>query len=202
MRALLLTLFMFVLLTASYATKAQKLFLINKTLLRTNWRELLDVRTGNGVVKAFHRFGKDDEGYYLELKVFRDPGHKPILSKAPELINVYFTKEDKVQFTLLMNKGIVILPVRDTNIIHLPDSKVDCSYVRFAATEAQLNDLIQNKSVNLMFTGSGEKVEKEMRDDLNFDIRSAASAILIQRDIRGEKLHIHEKTLTGKKLIE
>jgi hypothetical protein len=202
MRALFLTLFVFALLSTGYTTKAQKLFLINKSRLQTNWHGLLEERGEDGVIKGRYRFCKDDKGYYFELAIFRHPGKRQPFEKKRERVGIYFTPEDKIQFTLLMNKGIVSLPVRDTTMIHSENSGIDFGYIRFAATEPQLNDIIQNKSVNITFTASGEKVEKELNDDINFDLRSAASAIVTQRDIRGEKLRTYERTLTGKALIE
>ncbi|MBS1771587.1 MAG: hypothetical protein JST82_01915 [Bacteroidetes bacterium] len=153
---------------------SQRLFKTPDGVTATDFLNLVEYSQGKYKLLISQRFVKEGDAYYLELRMLNKKGGEP-----------GFLKGGRLHFYMMFHKGEVDVQCTEVKDLNNEGQKY---YARYPLTEKDIDMFIQNKFTNFILETAVTTIDAEGDNRVNYDIRSAAAAIITGRDIRGEKI--------------
>lgn len=167
-----------------YVAKSQDLFSHPDGTITTNQEKLFAKKDKIGTRVADQRFIKRNDSIFIELEVREQYADMVNIKEGYNLI-----------FYFQMHKGQVKTKANKINITwhpHKPFSskKISHTVVEYFLSEAQVDSIIQNKSRNITMQTTVDVLDVDIENEWNYNLRSAASAIISGRDIHDDKIKV------------
>lgn len=173
------TLISFIFLFLPVLAFSQRLFIAADGTTATDFRRIIGHRDKQGTRIFDQRFVKKNGTYYLQIRTYNRFGEDKMLKEGAIL-----------QIHMMYHKGVV--DVKCNKVSTFDDKKY---YADYPITEQQIDLIIQNKYVNVVVETTVDTIDVEGNNEFNYDLRSAASAILTGRDVEGRKVKPEEREL-------
>jgi|GEM_PF-3734508 len=171
------------LICLSWNLNAQDLIMSNDNILTTDWRRLYGTRDKDGTWMANQRFIKRNDSFFIEIKAYERFGEQVISKEG-----------DNMQFHFQMHKGTITAKcTKSTTTWHkynaISSKESSFTFLEYHLLPRQVDSIIQNKVRNINISAK-HPIAAEIENEWNYDLRSAAAAIISGRDIRDNKIKI------------